>query len=127
MSVNSNIIFDPSRDELAVADSVLAISCTSSSSSDTNAPLKMLAIRTIDPPSRLTGAGVPDAMNTTAGPTTLTVAEAMALREKDQGQTVWRPPRGGVKRSIVSEMIKMVVEKGGVGREVMDALAAVET
>lgn len=125
MSVGGNIIFDPSREELAVADSALAISATAGGSGDE--PLKMVALRTIDPPSRLTGAGVLDSMNTTAGGTAFSSAEALALREKDQSDTVWRPPRGGVKRQIVSRMIKMVLEKGGVGQEVLDGLAGVET
>ena len=125
MSVGENIIFDPSREELAVADAVLAISAVVSGSSDD--PLKMAALRTVDPPSRLTGAGVPNTMNTTAGSAALSTAEALALREKDQGQTVWRPPRGGVKRAVVSRMIKMVLGKGGVAQEVLDGLAGVET
>jgi hypothetical protein len=32
-----------------------------------------------------------------------------------------------VRRGLVAKMIKMVVEKGGVGQEVLDGLAAVET
>lgn len=125
MSVGDNIIFDPSREELAVADSALAISATATGSGDE--PFRMVALRTIDPPSRLTGAGVPNTMNTTAGGTALSTTEALALREKDQSDTVWRPPRGGVKRTIVSRMIKMVLERGGVGQEVLEGLAGVET
>lgn len=125
MSAGDNIIFDPSREELAVADSALAISAAATGSGDE--PLRMVALRTIDPPSRLTGAGVPNTMNTTAGGTALSATEALALRERDQSDTVWRPPRGGVKRTIVSRMIKMVLEKGGVGQEALDGLAGVET
>lgn len=125
MSVGENIIFDPSREELAVADAVLAISAADTGTADE--PLKMVALRTVDPPSRLTGAGVPNTMNTTAGATALSTAQTLALREKDQGQTVWRPPRGGVRKAIVSKMIKMVLEKGGVGQEVLDGLTGVET
>lgn len=125
MSVGENIIFDPTREELAVADSVLAISATASDTGKDS--LKMVALRTIDPPSRLTNAGVPNTMNTTAGGGGISTAEALAMREKDQGETVWRPPRGGMKRSIVTRMIKMVVEKGGVGQEVLDGLARVES
>ena len=127
MSVGENIIFDPSKEELAVADSVLAISCAAQTTLGSDAPLKMIALRTVDPPSRLTSAGVPNTMNTTAGGTALSATEALALREKDQGQTVWRPPRGGVRRGVVTKMIKMVVESGGVGQEVLDGLAGVET
>ena len=127
MSVGENIIFDPSREELAVADSVFAISATAQPAPGVDTPLKMIALRTIDPPSRLTSAGVPNTMNTTAGGTAVSATEALALREKDQGQTVWRPPRGGVKRIVVLKMIKMVVEKDGVGQEVLDGLDGFET
>ena len=125
MSVGDTILFDPSREELAVAHAVVAISAAATGEDDGG--LKMVALRTVDPPSRLTAAGMPQNLNTTAGGTTLSNAEALALREKDQGQTVWRPPRGGVRRALVAKMIKTVVEKGGVGHEVMDGLADVET
>lgn len=124
MSVGDNILFDPNREELAVADAVLAISAVASDNE--SQPLKMVALRTVDPPSRLTGAGVPNSLNTIAGGTTISAAEANSLREENEGQLVWRPPRGGVRRAIVSKMIKMVLEKGGVGEEVMDGLAAVQ-
>ncbi|KAI7299213.1 hypothetical protein KC315_g17727 [Hortaea werneckii] len=82
---NSTILFDPSREELAVADAVVAISLgvgpqssssssSSSSSAEQHPPttttktkpeLRLLALRTIDPPSRLTSAGTPDSLNTT--------------------------------------------------------------
>lgn len=125
MNVNENIIFDPSREELAVADSVLAISV--SANSENEKELKMVALRTIDPPSRLTGAGMPTAMNTSAGGAGMSTSEMLALREKDEGLTVWRPPRGGVKRGMLARMIKMTFERGGVAQEVLDGLAGVET
>lgn len=127
MSVGGNILFDPSREELAVADSVLAISVAATnqhSPGSNDEELRMVALRTIDPPSRLTAAGVPT-VHTTGTPA-LSAAEVLALREKDQGQSVWRPPRGGVRRGLVAEMIKMVVGKGGVGREVMEGLGGVK-
>ncbi|KAK5123104.1 hypothetical protein LTR85_003302 [Meristemomyces frigidus] len=125
MSVGDTILFDPSKEELAVADSALAISIAQSSTGE----LRMVALRTVDPPSRLTAAGVPNVLNTTTGATgaqSLSAAEVLAIREKDQGQSVWRPPRGGVRRALVARMIKMVVEKGGVGEEVMAGLGGVE-
>nr|POE47760.1 exosome complex component rrp42 [Quercus suber] len=125
MCAGDHILFDPTRDELAVADAVLAISVSQSRTGE----LKLVAVRTIDPPSRLTAGGVPDALNTTAsgGISTLPPTEAFSLRETDQGSTVWRPPRGGVRRAMVAKMIKMVVEQGGVGEEVMGGLASVDT
>ena len=124
MSVGENIIFDPSGDELAVADSVLAISAAQAA----DGSLKMVCLRTVDPPSRLTAAGVPAALNSTAGGAgSLSAAEALALRERDQGQSIWRPPRGGVRRALVARIVKMVVERGGVGEEVLAGLEGVET
>lgn len=125
MTVGDNILFDPTRDELAIADAVLAISVSQS----TTGELKVVALRTVDPPSRLTAGGVPNAINTTAsgGVSSISPAAALVLRENDQGETFWRPPRGGLRRTMVAAMIKMVVEKGGVGHEVMDGLAGIET
>ncbi|KAK5137407.1 hypothetical protein LTR08_008985 [Meristemomyces frigidus] len=133
MSVGaSTILFDPTREELAVADAVLAVSVVAGEAG----AMKVVALRTIDPPSRLTSAGVPNALNSTstatststsaAGSQSLSAADVLALREKDQGQSVWRPPRGGVSRQLVARMIKCVVEKGGVGEEVMEGLGGVE-
>lgn len=122
MTVGKNVLFDPSREELAVADAVVAISAAQGK----DGSLKMVALRTIDPPSRLTAAGVPNSMNSTAGGS-VSAEEALKLRERDAGQTVWRPPRGGIGRSLMTQMIKAVIEKDGVGQEVMDGLQTVET
>lgn len=125
MSVGDTILFDPAQDELAVADFIVAISATQTEQGE----LQLTAIRSIDPPSRLTAAGVPNALNTTAnaGVSSLSPNEAIALRENDQGQTFWRPPRGGIRRSMITQMIKSVIEKGGVGSEVLAGLASVKT
>lgn len=64
-------------------------------------------------------------LNTATGGAAPAKAEALAVRETESG--VWRPPRGGVSRSLVARMIKMVVEKGGVGEEILEALDKVET
>lgn len=125
MSVDDNIIFDPSKDELAVADAVLAISAGQATGSDGG--LTTLALRTIDPPSRLTAPGVPNSQNSASGGAAVSQAEALVQREVAESLTVWRPPRGGVKRALIGRMVKMVVERGGVGQEVMDGLRAVET
>ncbi|KAF7185022.1 Exosome complex component RRP42 [Pseudocercospora fuligena] len=114
MTVGNNILFDPSKEELAVADSAVAISAAQNSEGE----LRMVALRTIDPPSRLTAAGVPSLAS---------AAEMLAAREKDLDRKVWQPPRGGVSRVLMSRMIKAVVEKGGVGQEVMEGLQGVET
>ncbi|KAL4933402.1 exosome non-catalytic core subunit RRP42 [Aspergillus undulatus] len=126
ISVAQNIIFDPSREEIAVADAVLAISITHDSGSER---LKLLSIRTIDPPSRLTQPGVPNSENVAAVGST-TVAEESAVVNPSTGEEevpgVWRPRRGGVKRATIARMVKMVLEKGGVGEEVLEGLEGVE-
>jgi len=135
MTVGENVIFDPSKEELAVAEAVLAITVVSSGVH--GAPLQLLAIRTIDPPSRLTPPGLPDIINpaTAAGAGS---ANANGGIQKQQVASqemmsaletakVWTPPWGGIKRSLVAKVIKMVIEAGGVGQEVLDGLAAVET
>lgn len=138
MSVNDTIIFDPTKEELAVAEAVLAISVgeitTTTSSKQqqqqqhASRGMRLLAIRTVDPPSRLTPPGVPDAMNAaTGGRAPVGSREALAVREAMEQPGVWRPPRGGVKRAVLARMVKMAVEKGGVAEEVFDALERVET
>jgi exosome complex component RRP42 len=133
MSVAENIVFDPSKEELAVAESVLAISVgevtsgTGKTMEKEGKDLRVLAIRTIDPPSRLTPPGIPDAMNSaTGGVAPAGSQEALAVREGMEQEGVWRPPRGGVRRGVIRRMIKMAVEKGGVAEEVFDALEKVE-
>lgn len=121
ISVGENVIFDPNREEIAVADAVLAISITRSGDSDN---LKLLSIRSIDPPSRLTQPGVPNSENVnmlgaTAGP-----GEETGGQEEVSG--VWRPRRGGIQRSVIARMVKTVLGKGGVGEEVLEGLEGVE-
>ncbi|RII08509.1 hypothetical protein CUC08_Gglean007921 [Alternaria sp. MG1] len=125
MAVGSNIIFDPAKEELAVADAVLAIACTNSTTSSTGA--RIVSIRTIDPPSHLTPPGVPNSMNSATGGTAPTSsADALTQRELLATSGVWTPPRGGMKRGLISQVTKMVVENGGVAEEVIGALAAIE-
>jgi len=140
ISAGDNIIFDPSREEIAVADAVLAVSIGREDENPNDAKLKLLSIRTIDPPSRLTQPGVPDSENATALGATSLAAPTSAIADEVGSLTpsstamssgeevpgVWRPRRGGVKRALISRMIKTVLEKGGVGEEVMDGLEGVE-
>jgi exosome complex component RRP42 len=124
MTVGSNIFFDPSSSELAVADSVLAVSVSGSSGGKGDGKLNLVSLRMVDPPSRLTAAGVPNGANSTEGG--FSAQQALELRERDAGATVWRPPRGGVGRSVVKEVVEFVTRKGGVGEEVLKGLEAVE-
>ncbi|KAJ5603624.1 hypothetical protein N7537_006580 [Penicillium hordei] len=121
ISVGDNVIFDPNREEIAVADAVLAISVTRSSDSES---LKLLSIRSIDPPSRLTQPGIPNSENVNMLGTTAAPGEETGGQEEVEG--VWRPRRGGVKRSVIARMVKTVLGKGGVGEEVLEGLEGVE-
>jgi exosome complex component RRP42 len=125
MAVGPNIIFDPCKEELAVADAVLAVACTNAKTSSTGA--RLVSIRTIDPPSHLTPPGIPNSMNSATGGTApANSAEALTQRELLATSGVWAPPRGGIKRGLISQVLKMVVEEGGVAQEVINALQAIE-
>lgn len=139
MAVKDNIIFDPSKEELAVAEVVLAVSIGELSqggeeggamdvdSSNGRRDLRLLAVRTIDPPSRLTHPGVPNTLNTATGGTAAgSTEQASSQRETMVEEGVWQPPRGGAKRKLIAAMIQKVLERGGVAEEVLDGLAAVE-
>lgn len=131
MAVKGNIIFDPSKEELAVAEVVLAVSIAErpriGERTSKERDLRLLAVRTIDPPSRLTHPGVPDVINTaTGGAAVNSIEEATSRREVTEEEGVWQPPRGGAKRKLIAEMIRKVLEKGGVAEEVLDGLDAVE-
>lgn len=126
IAVGQNIIFDPSKEELAVAEAVLAISCATSHMPSTN-PVRLLSIRTIDLPSRLTPPGIPNSMNSaTGGNAPISSTDAMAQREALNLSGVWTPPRGGIKRGLIGRILKMAVEKGGVAEEVLEALEKVD-
>lgn len=121
VSVGENVIFDPNREEIAVADAVLAISITRD---DKSQGLKLLSIRTIDPPSRLTQPGVPNSENVNMLGAAAPSEDAAAGQAEVAG--VWRPRRGGVRRSVIAGMIKTVLKKGGVGEEVLEGLEGVD-
>ena len=107
MLVDANIIFDPSREELAVADTILAVSVGSGSK---ESPLRILAIRTIETPARDTMKGAPNSGEVGDG-------------EETPG--VWQPRVGGVKRTALKQVVHTIVGdngNGGVAREVLDGL-----
>ncbi|KAL2073340.1 hypothetical protein VTL71DRAFT_10664 [Oculimacula yallundae] len=135
MAVKDNIIFDPSKEELAVAEVVLAVSIGERSQGrggggmdvdGKTRDLRLLSVRTIDPPSRLTAPGVPNALNTATGGSAPTTEQAASQRETMDDEGVWQPPRGGAKRKLIAAMIAKVLEHGGVAEEVLDGLDAVE-
>lgn len=131
MAVQNNIIFDPSSSELAVAEVVLAVSVGERQAAegemdvDSGRKLRLLSVRTIDPPSRLTHPGVPNALNTATGGAAAESPElAVSQRESVAEEGVWQPPRGGAKRKLIATLIAKVLEKGGVADEVLDGLDA---
>lgn len=101
--VGENIIFDPSREELAVADGVIAVSVGNTAESE---ELSLLAARMINTPARDTMKGVP---------------QSGEVKEGVDIPGVWRPRVGGVKRSVLKSVLKAVVS-GGVARDVMTGL-----
>ncbi|KAI9805449.1 MAG: hypothetical protein M1825_000700 [Sarcosagium campestre] len=130
MALGDNILFDPTREELAVADAVLAVSVgetgeKQSSGGRTSRELMLLSVRTIDPPSRLTTAGVPNAINPATGGT-LPSQDAVYAQEVMEVKGVWRPPRGGPSRAVIKKIIRQALEPGGPAEEVFDGLEAVE-
>lgn len=139
MAVGDNIIFDPAKEELAVADVALAVSVGEASrgqegpdgmvvdSDKGGRNLRLLSIRTIDPPSRLTPPGVPNERNSAFG-TSSTVSKQPEARvvETDAVEGVWKAPRGGAKMQVLAGLAQQVLVKGGVADEVLDGLDAVE-
>ena len=141
MAVGNNIIFDPAKEELAVADVALAVSVgdsaerTGKTAEDEDMEvdgrkLRLLSIRTVDPPSRLTPPGVPNATNSAyghavAGPQQQKMPEARAV-ESEAVEGVWKAPRGGAKLAVMGALVQKVLERGGVADEVLDALEAVD-
>lgn len=139
MAVGSNIIFDPAKEELAVADVALAISVADAAPSagggddvmDVDGPtkrnLRLLSIRTIDPPSRLTPPGVPRTADGTVGNVNGEAKQAdPRTTETETVEGVWKAPRGGAKVAIIGAIIQKALEKGGVADEVLDGLKGVE-
>ncbi len=127
MSVGTSIILDPSKEELAVADVALAISVgegprEGKDSSSRN--LRLLSVRTIDPPSRLTPPGVPNSTSISDDSAPKPVEAGTAESEPVEG--VWKAPRGGAKLGMLAAMTQKVLERGGIVDEVLDGLDAVE-
>lgn len=113
--VGSNIIFDPSAEEIAAAETVIAVTIIENQAplqevESAGRSLSLRSLRMIDPPARLSQPGV--ALDNTASAGV-------------EVEGVWNPPKGGVKRNVIIEMVKMVFEKGGVGEEVLAGLEAV--
>jgi len=138
MSVGKSIIFDPSKEELAVADVALAVSVGEAPAKeagdhdmDTDAngasrSLRLLSVRTVDPPSRRTAPGVPNAAATQKSASLGSNQPEARTTETEAVEGVWKAPRGGAKVAVLTAMTQKVLEKGGIADEVLDALDAVE-
>ncbi|KAL9944872.1 hypothetical protein D7B24_001576 [Verticillium nonalfalfae] len=135
VAVGGNIIFDPAKEELAVAESALAVSVADAGTASSAAAaaegrqLRLLSVRTVDPPSRLTSSGVPNSENPATSVSTPGKKAAVPLPGVvgyGVQQGVWRPPVGGTKFAVLEAMIGKVLEKGGVADEVLDGLEGVD-
>ncbi|KAI9896385.1 hypothetical protein N3K66_008557 [Trichothecium roseum] len=131
IAVGNNIIFDPTREELTVAESALAVSVSevwkgkgsgSKAVEGAARQLRLLSIRMIDPPSRLTPPGVPhDGAAADGAP-----AAKPQAKEGETPEGVWKAPLGGTKFAVLDGIIQTVLEQGGVAHEVLDGLEGVE-
>lgn len=133
MAVGRNIIFDPAKEELAVADVALAVSVGEAAETDDSdmggkgRKLRLLSVRTIDPPSRVTPPGVPNATNAAYGSASTTQKQPEArMAEAEAVEGVWRAPRGGAKPLVMAALVQKTLERGGVADEVLDALEGVD-
>ena len=144
-AVGENIFFDPSGEELAVADAVVAVTVAGlggemvrrrrrrkgkggiegkddrkggreEKEEEEEKGLKVVAVRMVDPPARLSSA-------TTATTTEVGEGAMAAAEEAGEDEGVWRPRRGGVSRTLLKRMVGMCVESGGVGEEVLHGLS----
>lgn len=135
VAVGNNIVFDPSKEELAVADAALAVSVSevrgegekSGMEVDSGRDLRLLSMRTVDPPSRLTPPGVPNAINVaTSGTSGTSQTKQQHQQKMDQStEGVWKAPLGGTKFGVLDSIMQAVLEKGGIADEVLDGLDGV--
>lgn len=129
VAVGDNIIFDPSKEELAVAESALAVSVaesqtTENTSEEGGRQLRLVSLRMVDPPSRLTPPGVPNGTSTGMGAAPAGKDVKGSQQSNEEG--VWKAPLGGTKFAVMDGIIQAVLEKGGVADEVLDGLECVD-
>ncbi|KAL6700312.1 arginine-tRNA-protein transferase [Trichoderma pleuroticola] len=135
VAVGDSILFDPSKEELAVADSALAVSLCEVRTQreqggmevDSGRELRLVSMRTIDPPSRLTPPGVPSTANLAASGTFDTTQQKQQQRTEEHPQEgVWKAPLGGTRFAVLDSIMQAVLEKRGVADEVLDGLEGVD-
>lgn len=135
VAVGDNVIFDPAKEELAVAETALAVSVAEVRKErskgdmeiDSGRELRLLSIRTVDPPSRLTPPGVANAVNVATSGTP--AKQSQQQQQEMDGQPpegVWKAPLGGTKFGVLDGIIQAVLDKGGIADEVLDGLEGVE-
>lgn len=137
VTVGDNVIFDPAKEELAVAETALAVSVSEvrGAAGDAKAggmdvdtsgrDLRLLSIRTVDPPSRLTPPGVANSENTATGGAVGTPQPKRRTNGQPE-EGVWKAPLGGTKFGVLDGIIQAVLEKGGVADEVLQGLDGVD-
>ncbi|KAK2591127.1 Exosome complex component rrp42 [Conoideocrella luteorostrata] len=135
IAVGDNIIFDPSKEELAVAQTALAVSVSEVRKQgesggmdlDSKRELRVLSMRTVDPPSRLTPPGVPNAENVaTNGASAGLTTKQPATDGHQSVEGVWRAPLGGTKYAVLEGIMEAVIADGGVVGEMLDGLEGVD-
>jgi exosome complex component RRP42 len=114
--VGDNIIYDPSKEELAVADAVVAVSV--GLPKDNSNGFRVLSMRTVDSPSHLTTPGIPNSLNNATGAT----RDDVLAREAISEDGVWKPPRGGLKRVLMGRIMTELLSSTGVVRDIMEGL-----
>lgn len=120
------MLVDPGWEEIAVAEGLVVVvviaspaAASAASDEDGGVGVRVLGVRTLDPPARGTGVGTLE--GGTIG------IEALGERDREAAGTgCWRPPRGGLTRGTLAKVMEMVLEKGGVGEEVLEGLGRVE-
>ena len=136
-AVSGNIFHDPSKEELAVAESVLAISVVETHKAsgtvregERQRSVQLCSMRMIDPPSRRTAPGVPSGTKQTVGEMLegggVSAASVQISDEAARPEGLWRAPVGGTKLHMIERMIEAVMEPGGGADEVLDGLEGVE-
>jgi exosome complex component RRP42 len=117
--VGENVMFDPSREELAVADGIVAVSVgvgvggDGTNKGDIKAPgaCELLAVRMVDTPARDTMTGVQ----------TGEMEQEVEPPAPVDVPGVWNPRVGGIKRAVLKNVVRTVITDG-VARDVMAAL-----
>lgn len=129
ITVRDNLIFDPRETEIAVADSIVAVTVVRDS---TSKRLRVISIRTMDPPARHTMTGPIEASNVdpeglpSVGRSAASPIKGSIPRGDPYAglESPWRPPMGGISRDFVRRIVKRCTEESGVGSELLDGLEA---